>query len=169
MRKGRIKGSKNKWVRSLEERFWEKVNVTTNIDECWEWQAYVHPSGYGNINVNGKMRGAHQVAWELTFGPIPLEMLVCHICDNRKCANPNHLFLGSFQKNIEDRDMKHRGKIPDNRGEKHGMSKLKREDILEIRRMRQEGSTQKEIAVRFGIVRQTVSKILLGKAWDSIE
>lgn len=96
----------------LEERFWSKVNKTDNANGCWEWQAGRFGGGYGKIAVkhNGKWTGlyAHRVSYELTHGPIPDGMCVCHSCDNPKCVNPSHLWIGTQIENIKDRDIKGR-------------------------------------------------------------
>jgi hypothetical protein len=100
---------------SLAERFWANVSKGPG---CWEWTASCHSTGYGQIGVGRKNRGAHQVAWELTFGPIEKDptkfrsVCVLHRCDNRKCCNPNHLFLGTHTDNMRDMVAKGRHVAP---------------------------------------------------------
>lgn len=81
------------------DRFWSKVNKT---DGCWLWIASRHKKGYGQFKLDGKMRKAHRVAWELTYGPIPPDKNVCHTCDNPPCVRPDHLFLGTNGDNVRD-------------------------------------------------------------------
>lgn len=93
--------------RPLADRFWEKVQKT---DTCWTWGGSRHYRGYGFIRSGRTNVLAHRVAWELTNGSIPENMLVCHTCDNTSCVNPEHLFLGSQSDNMRDMTAKGRGK-----------------------------------------------------------
>jgi len=85
--------------------FWEKVEKT---DACWNWKAFIDYKGYGQFGFKNKVVRSHRVAWELTFGPIPSGLHVLHRCDNRKCVNPAHLFLGTNKDNVNDRELKGR-------------------------------------------------------------
>lgn len=168
LKRGRPKGTKNvwdsRWHLPMKDRFWEKVDVRSE-SECWNWKAFIHPSGYGMFAINRKMYGAHRIAWELVNGKIPDGICVCHTCDNRICVNPSHLFLGSIKDNVDDRDNKNRGKVPHYDGGNRFNSKLTREDVLMIREMSKTGNSQRTIAEKFGLSGSYVSKIVSGKSF----
>jgi hypothetical protein len=83
-------------------RFWDKVDIGDAYD-CWEWNAYRLPNGYGRFNIAGKVRYAHRVSWMMYNRiDIPEDKELCHICDNPSCVNPKHLWVGTHSENIKD-------------------------------------------------------------------
>lgn len=77
-------------LKTVEERFWSKVNKTTTSG-CWEWTAHLH-KGYGQFGVKqGQIKYAHRVAYEWAVSPIPAGLELDHLCKNPKCVNPEHL------------------------------------------------------------------------------
>jgi len=89
-------------------RFWSKVSCAEN--GCWEWQWSVFKqTGYGQFALDSKTPvNAHRMSWELVNGTIPTGLHVLHKCDNRKCVNPEHLFLGTDKDNMLDKKQKGR-------------------------------------------------------------
>jgi hypothetical protein len=82
-------------------RFWSKVDKRGPTD-CWPWLGKPNIDGYGTITIAKETFGAHCIAYKITRGDIPKGICVCHTCDNRICCNPEHLFLGSRQDNMQD-------------------------------------------------------------------
>jgi len=88
----------------------------------------------------------------LMFGPISKDILVCHKCDNRKCINPAHLFLGTNQDNMIDMSIKGRGRP-------QGKPQIAHEKISEILSMIRSGILYAEIGKLFGVKRGRISEI----------
>lgn len=86
---------------TVEERF--KNKYTKDASGCWLWTAYKDRDGYGYLQVSGKSIRAHRVSWELTNGPIPNGMFICHSCDTSSCVNSDHLFIGTGTDNMKDK------------------------------------------------------------------
>ena len=96
-------------VLPVEIRFNTKYLINEHTD-CWEWTAATNNIGYGMFRFdNYKMRTAHRVSYELHKGPIPQGKVVCHTCDNPKCVNPDHLWVGTLKDNAQD--MVNKGRV----------------------------------------------------------
>ena len=147
--------------RPLPERMWARTDTSGGANACWEWQGYRHPTrGYGQIGIGTRAAGigeTHRVAWEVTHGPIPDGMFVCHKCDNPPCVNPAHLFLGTNADNVADMVAKGRGA----KGFRLPHTKLSDEQVREIRELwNARVASQAAIAARFGISQGHVSGIV---------
>jgi hypothetical protein len=99
-------------MNDLKKYFFERV---TKTNSCWEWNRST-ANGYGQFFEPGKKPAikqiAHRFSYKIHFGEIPEGLFVCHKCDNRKCVNPNHLFIGTALDNNRDTWKKGRGKTP---------------------------------------------------------
>jgi hypothetical protein len=151
---------------SLVKRFWQMVLRRTD-SECWEWQGYVGPNGYGQIGHKRGIMTAHHVSWLIHNGPIPEGMMVLHKCDNRKCVNPDHLYLGTASDNM--RDAYTRGRMPDRKGENASAHKLTEVQVLEIRALAAQGQmTRRELATKFCISLSNIKSIIRRAIWKHI-
>ena len=143
-------------IEPFSDRFWKKVDKT-NPNGCWEWMAYKDEKGYGHIKMpgrNGLLKYAHRVSWILTHGDIPEGMEVCHKCDNPRCVNPSHLFLGSHTDNMRDALSKNRFS-----------GTLSQENVIEIRQEFQNGKKQQELAEEYDVSQGQISRIINGGSW----
>ncbi len=142
-------------VPDILERFEDKFILEPNTD-CWLWIAGTSPRGYGRFKVDGKLEQAHRVSYELYVGPIPDGLWVLHRCDIYSCVNPEHLFLGTQQDNVDDMIAKGGHYWP------HAV--LSGSDVREIRLLRGQ-VTQGELGQRFGVCQGHISKIQLNEKW----
>lgn len=153
-------------------RFWPKVVKLHGKNACWEWNSTKNEHGYGVIGRGGKYGGmllAHRVSWKMHSGPIPDNLCVLHRCDNPKCVNPDHLFLGSRADNNADMITKGRAKHDGFLGVSNPMVKLTDSDVLEIRKLYIPGVvTQRQIAKKYNVDNTLISLIIRRKAWRHI-
>lgn len=150
------------------ERFWAKVDKTC---ECWEWTGCIIRNGYGQFWM-GKHIYSHRYSY-IIHHPITIdlwehrEICVCHRCDNRKCVNPAHLFLGSCGDNMKDCVAK--GRWADVRGAKNPFSKLTEKQVREIRTRYATGNLlRRQLALEYGITTGTIKDIIQRRSWKHI-
>lgn len=88
-------------------RFNAKVDKS---GDCWMWTGGVKSKEqpYGKFPTGKRSIKAHRAAWIIANGPIRGGLHVLHRCDNPRCVNPDHLFLGTHQQNMEDMHKKGR-------------------------------------------------------------
>ena len=149
-------------MRTARERFEEKFYVTPG---CWIWTASTDRGGYGHFGLNKRVDKAHRAAYKIYVGEIPDGLMVCHKCDNRSCVNPSHLFLGTAADNNADRQRKGRSVLPDNNGQKNGLSKLTALSVLAIR---EDKRISGDIAKDYQITRSHVTAIKRRDTWKHL-
>ena len=139
------------WLRTID-RFNDKIFYS--LDGCWYWTGATFNTGYGKIGFRDKQLTTHRLSYIINNGEIINGLQVLHSCDNRLCVNPNHLFLGTIQDNMKDMVLK--GRQNKAKGENHGHAKLTNSQVYEIRNFK---GNQKDIAKKYGVTQQTISKI----------
>ena len=157
-------------VRSLDRRVWKGV-------KGWHplrgkiLRGGKHPYGYPQFGLSqhGKVRrrAAHKLVLEAFVGPCPEGLEACHRDGDPTNNRLKNLYWGTHSENVKDA-VRH-GTHVDNRGQRHGMSKLSEKDVRQVRQLLRQGHlTQKEIAERFGVGRANISSIHRGKSWSHI-
>lgn len=142
--------------------------------DCWEWAGTIDKDGYGRVGGReefAKLR-AHRVAYEIARGDIPSGLYVCHSCDNRRCVNPAHLWLGTCKENLADMVAKGRGGKngrPGSHsvGSENPNAKLSADVVREIRASRPQHSLR-EMAKRYGITKSSVCDIVSRRSWAHV-
>lgn len=138
---------------------------------CWLWwgatddrmgYGYFHIAREDGDNSKSHMIRAHIASYRMFKGATN-GLHVCHTCDTPACVNPDHLFLGTRQDNIDDRERKGRGARF--YGEAHPRSTLTEEIVREIRT---DGRPTRFIAADYGINPATVRKVKRRKLWGHV-
>lgn len=157
-------------------RFWSQVDTltgpVTKIGRCWVWTGNHVRGGdpqrtkAGQINLRGKVIYAHRLSYEMKFGYLDPDILVCHKCDNPPCVRPSHLFLGTHLDNVLDMRRKGRGyDIPPLRGEESPSAKLTAKEAKQCLKLRQQGLTYRQIGKRYGVSPSTIMILCKGRTW----
>lgn len=67
---------------------------------CWLWEGSENQKGYGQCQVNGRLRRVHRYIYEEMRGPIPVGLESDHLCRVRCCCNPDHLEFVTHRVNV---------------------------------------------------------------------
>lgn len=144
--------------------FWNKVYKEPR--GCWIWLGGVNSGGYGLFKKKGFCTTAHRYSYLVANHLSSTNLHVLHKCDNRKCVNPKHLFLGTQADNVAD--MVSKGRNSTARGERNYNAKLSPKDIQSIRQLRKEGLSQQKIADQFGVSQSMIGYIVRNENWKHI-
>jgi len=129
-------------------------------NDCRNWIS-ARAGHYGAVQINGIKYRAHRLAWINAHGAVPPGFHVLHKCDNPRCINLDHLWLGTDADNHADKKQKGRAL----RGEQIRQARLNAEQVLEIRKS---APTIKKMAARYGVSRETIRKIRNRLTWRHI-
>lgn len=137
-------------------------------DGCWNWKN-VRPDGRANVfSYLGKYMAAYRASYLMHRGDIAPGLQVCHECDNARCVNPDHLWLGTQTENLNDCVAKGRNAVF--LGEAHGQAKLTEDDVRTIRADYAAGGvTLKALAARYGMSVPGIHHIILGRTWTHVK
>lgn len=148
---------------TVEERLLKMIEIDP-ITGCWIWSRDCTDFGYGQMSVDGHPRLVHQVSYETFIGPRVVDMLVLHRCDNPPCCNPEHLYLGTAQDNMND--MVARGRDRKARGEASGTAKLTEQQVREIRAS---DLLLRQLVERYGVSERTIIEVRARRTWKHVK
>ena len=144
---------------------WLKTNAIEIPSGCLEWIGMLHNVGYGAVCRHvDKSCYAHRAMYRLAVAEIPAGLYVCHKCDNRKCINPDHLFLATCRENIKDMQTKGRNSWGWVSNEENPNCKYSNEIVSQIRKEYSEGKRYSQIMREYGIPDGTLCSFLNGKS-----
>lgn len=140
--------------------------IKLETDDCIIWKHNINHKGYGLVYLDKKTQIVHAAALRLRIGERPVDKPLClHkplICHNRACFNYRHLYWGDHKDNRRDQ-------ILDNThtaGENHPLAKL---NASKVRSIRNDSRNNQEIANSYNVSRTVISKIKLGKLWQTVK
>jgi hypothetical protein len=147
-------------------RFWSRVDKSGGDEACWIWKTKRSDDKYGVFRVGDAYFLAHRLSFVLSGGTFGNGPLVLHgPCNRRNCVNPSHLRSGDDAQNMADKKRDN----TENNGERHGLSKLKDSDVIEIRERHSTGTaTRLRLARDYGVTKQTISKIIRRQQWKHL-
>lgn len=155
----------------IEDRL-KAMTVKNPVSGCWEWKG-TKRRGYGRTIIGSRKDGtrqnitAHRLAYETWVGEIPVGYEVCHKCDNPSCINPDHLFVGTRQDNINDRERKSRNIIKT--GEEHPRAKLSKKIVKEARWEHAFcGTSYQKLADKYGVSKTVMRNAIDCKTWKCV-
>lgn len=133
-------------------------------DECWNSTLEPLRTGYVRVRFSGYRWLAHRVAWALANKRDPGVLLVCHRCDNRRCCNPQHLFLGTALDNHADMAAKGRRAKQQSAKRWTRGPKLTEVDAAQIRN---DPRLARIVAAEYGVSTAHVYQIRSGECWTA--
>jgi len=148
------------------KKYYEKYVVKQ--EGCWDWKGIVEHTGYAKLGIRPPIK-AHRASWIVHRGKIPEGLSVCHNCpggDNRKCTNPEHLWLGTHKENIQDKIRKGRSNTA--RGSQLKVAKLNEAQVKEIKIMLKDKMKGSEISRLFEVSPKVISRIKHNETWMHI-
>lgn len=158
-------GSRHFTDELFAEKFWKRVDKTSDPSGCWLWTGGKFNTGYGVLVRKNKQLLSHRVAYILSGHKIPEGLHLAHSehCVGKKhCCNPEHLTPKTVAENMADKIRDG----TDNRGENCYNSKLTSQQVLEIRERANE--LHKDLAMEFGVKRQAITKIINKQRWKHL-
>lgn len=131
--------------------FLNRLVVVEN--DCWVYTGARNSKGYGEFMIKCKLWKTHRLSYEYHCEPIPEGMLVLHTCDNPPCCNPDHLFIGTNQDNMDDKVNKNRQAR--NYGITNSFAVLSEDQVNDIRNS---SESSIDLAHKYKVSRWTITR-----------
>jgi hypothetical protein len=141
----------------LKARLLARTKVMAS--ECWHYETATIVN-YGGIRYLDRNMKTHRASWLVHRSPVPEGLCVLHRCDNRRCVNPEHLWLGTKTDNLADKVA---------RGRHTTTSKLSPDDVRKIKALLAEGNSCGAIARQFNVSESHVRAIKHGRRYAHVE
>ena len=144
----------------LSKRFHSSVSyriVNPILGSCWEWTKSISSTGYGDLRVEQTIIKAPMLSWFI-YKKIdtPLTGQICHICNNKKCVNPQHLYHATAAENG-------RYAVRCNTNSNFKLS------LIVARQIREEyklgNITHPVLAEKYRVSKETIQRVLSGATW----
>ncbi len=147
--KGWVQGRPKRYVSGHNRRRSGAAYIVDPETGCWLWQRKRRPNGYGQVYDGARIVHAHRLYYERANGPIPVGLVVDHLCRNKSCVNPEHLEAVGQSTNT------HRG----------NRSKLSWPLVERLAERHASGESYASLAREHGLSVQTVRRAVLGITW----
>lgn len=162
-----IKGIKI--TQDVINRFYSKIYSIESGENkgCWHIDLIGNNNGYKVFSINSINVVSSRLMFVIHNPNVNIDdMHICHKCDNRWCVNPDHLFVGTAQDNINDKINKNRQA----KGETCGTSVLCESDVIEILDgvLNNKFNSASEISRFYLIGITTIFNIIDGNTWTHI-
>ena len=155
-------------VGGIKVRFDSHADKTSSDRGCWAWTGTTSKDGRGRFGANYRSNLAYRVSWEIHKGTIPRGLFVLHKCDNPNCVNPEHLFLGTHQDNMDDKRAK--GRLP--LGEEAYQAKLTEAQVVTARMLfagKKVLRGMRATAHSLGVSTATLRDAVVGNTWKWLD
>jgi len=151
----------------MDSRLQKFVNIDP-VTGCWNWTGSTDSKGYGKIRVNKKLYAAHRYSYMVAKGDLG-NLQACHICDNKLCVNPDHLFAGTQSANMYDMHLKGRHTILfPLTGARNHKTKLTVEQVLAIRAAVADGESMYSQAKKYRVRHYAIEGIIRRRTWKDV-
>lgn len=158
-------------IELAKAKFWARVKVGTDA-QCWEYSGPDQGTGYGQFRFPcGALVPmlAHRLAWQIINDREIGDLVIMHVCDNKRCVNPSHLVPGTQAENLAD--MRAKGRAPKLRGkagEANPAAKMTEQEARSAKAAIRAGADRASVAKVIGVSMAAINRLMSGKSWKHL-